>query len=76
MRIDGVCETSDTVWIAEIDNRLRPSSIGKLRTYMRLYAEQYAPKKPIRLLAAAAEDNEAMHSVLAAEGIRWWIAPK
>jgi len=76
MRIDGVCEAATEIWIVEIDNRLRPSAIGKLRTYMRLYKEQYAPMKPIRLLVAASEDNEVMHNVLYAEGIRWWITPK
>lgn len=76
MRVDAVVFIGRKVWLLEFKERLRPSGVGQLLTYERLWKEQYGGGKPVLLGYVARVDNADMHSTLEEKGIRWWIVPK
>ena len=76
MRVDCVVFIGRKVWIIEFKDRLRPSGLGQLVTYEKLWKEQYGANRPVILGYVARVDNPDMHSTLDEKGIRWWIVPK
>lgn len=61
-RIDAVCERKNIIYIIEIKDRLRPSAIGQVLTYLILYQEQFAPEKPLQgVILTEFTDPDMMH---------------
>jgi len=61
-RIDAVCERKNVIYIIEIKDRLRPSAIGQVLTYLVLYAEQFAPSKDLQgVVLTEFTDFDMMH---------------
>lgn len=76
MRVDCVVFIGRKAWLIEFKERLRPSGVGQLLTYEKLWKEQYGGDKPVILGYVARVDDKTMHSTLEDKGIRWWIIPK
>jgi len=72
-RIDAVCETPDTIYIIEVKDILRPSAVGQVLTYMVLFEEQFKPRKKLKPVIVAGEDDPQMHSVCRRYNIDWYV---
>jgi len=76
MRVDLVVFQGNKVWIIEFKDRLRPSGVGQLLSYKKLWLEQYGSGKGINLGYVARDDDPTLHSTLTENKITWWIVPK
>ena len=72
-RIDAVCERKNIIYIIEIKDRLRPSAIGQVLTYLVLYDEQFAPKKPLQGVVLTEYTDPDMLHVASHYNIEVWV---
>jgi len=72
-RIDAVCERKNIIYIIEIKDRLRPSAVGQVLTYLVLYEEQFAPDKNLQgVILTEYTDPDMMH-VADVHNIKVWV---
>jgi len=72
-RIDAVCERKNVIYIIEIKDRLRPSALGQVLTYLTLYAEQFAPQKPLQgVILTEYTDLDMLH-VCDVHNVKVWV---
>ena len=72
-RIDAVCERKNVIYIIEIKDRLRPSALGQVLTYLTLYAEQFAPDKNLQgVILTEYTDLDMLH-VCDVHNVKVWV---
>lgn len=74
-RIDAVGHTPDALYIIEITDTAGLKAIGQLIAYPTLYAETYAPRKPLLPLLVASRLQADIEPVLARNAIPWELYP-
>jgi len=62
-RIDIVVEFDSEIWLVEVKDKLRPSGIGELFTYLYWYKKLYKPTKPVRLVYVVHERDVMIEEV-------------
>ena len=72
-RIDAVCEKRDVIYIIEIKDRLRPSAIGQVLTYLVLFEEQFAPQKRLQGVVLTGYTDPDMMHVADVYNIEVWV---
>jgi len=76
MRVDAVCFKGNQVWIIEFKERMRPSGVGQLVSYRKLWQEQYGFGKRLLLGYVVRDDDPTLHSTLNENEIEWWVVPR
>jgi len=72
-RIDAVAETTDTIYVIEVKDRLRPSAIGQALTYKTLYKEQYPTTKNVQPVILTTYTDLDMLHVAEVYHIQVWV---
>lgn len=73
LRIDAVCLKGKTIWIIEFKERFRPTGIGELMTYKRLFIREYKPKKDVILAYVSSRHDPDLERVLQDYGIIGYV---
>jgi len=73
LRIDAICYKPNLIWILEFKERFRPSGIGELMAYRRVFQKEFKPKQEIILGYIASEKDPDMEKVMNYYNIRYWV---
>lgn len=69
LRIDAICEKDRNVYLIEFKDRLRPTGIGELLTYKKLYIRQFKPSKTVNMVYVYRDPDPTYTPVLEEHGI-------
>jgi len=77
LRIDAVCLRGKTTWIIEFKERFRPTGIGELMTYQKMFIKEYKPSGKVILAYVSSRPDPDLEKVLHDYGIiDYVVAPR